>query len=252
VSTITVGVDVASQPAGTAACRVRWEARGATLEEVSATLDDARLAAVLSSPADKIGVDVPLGWPDDFVAGVSRHHAGGAFGAAPGQRLWRRETDRWVADPVNWAPAKAGQIPLSVSTDRIAYPAMRVARLLGEISGERPDRSGAGAIVEVYPAAALRRWGLRHRGYKGTAGRVNLAGLIDTLRRRCPWLEGDSATWQVIVRGDHAFDALVCALVARAHLAGGCDPVPEELRDAARREGWIAVPLPGSLEQLAG
>jgi hypothetical protein len=62
---------------------------------------------------------------------------------------------------------RRGQLPLSVSTDRIAYPAMRIARLLGAVAGEPVDRTGAGRIVEGYPAAALRVWGLPHPRVQG-------------------------------------------------------------------------------------
>jgi hypothetical protein len=63
---------------------------------------------------------------------------------------------------------QAGLVPLSVSADRIAHVALRCAVLLAELdaSGRPVDRSGSGHVVEVYPAASLRRWGLDHPGYK--------------------------------------------------------------------------------------
>jgi predicted nuclease with RNAse H fold len=240
---VTVGIDVASQPAGTAACHVHWEQGGATVISVEHDVDDSRLAALLVAPVARIGLDVPLGWPDRFVEAVGRHHAGRPFGASPAARLARRETDRWVQESIH-------QLPLSVSTDRIAYPAMRVARVLGELAGAAVDRSGTGRIVEVYPAAALRQWGLPHRGYKGRAGRPALTALLDSLRQRSPWLTAGAATWSETTRTDHSFDALVCALVARARQLDLCHAIPDGMQDAAAREGWIAVPLSGSLERL--
>ncbi|HYA00515.1 MAG TPA: DUF429 domain-containing protein [Candidatus Binatia bacterium] len=241
--TTTVGVDVSSQPAGTAACRVRWPSGRAVIDSVEAELDDSRLAAVLTRPAAKLGLDVPLGWPDGFVGAVSRHHSGQPFGEVALAHLVRRETDIWV-----WEQTK--QLPLSVTTDRIAYPAMRIARLLGQLRGGAVERSGTGRFVEVYPAVALRAWDLRHRSYKREAGRSLLAALLEELRRRCPWLQADEATWAEVGRTDHAFDALISALVARAHQRGLCHPIPAGSREAAAREGWIAVPVPGSLERL--
>jgi len=151
---VTVGIDVSSQPAGTAVCWVRWAGGAAVVERVEPQpeLTDERVAAILREPVEKIGLDVPLGWPGGFVEAVARHHAGGPFGNVKKERLARRETDRWVHRRIH-------QLPLSVSTDRIAYPAMRVARLLGEVDvneepDHRVDRSGAGKFVEVYPAAA--------------------------------------------------------------------------------------------------
>jgi hypothetical protein len=242
---VSVGVDVASQPAGTASCRVRWNGAGAVIESVEHELDDRRLAAILAEPAAKIGLDVPLGWPDGFVEAVARYHAGGPFGEAGIGRLARRQTDEWVRENIH-------QTPLSVSTDRIAYPAMRVARLVGRVLPEGLDRTGAGKLVEVYPAAALRVWGLPHRGYKGSANRAVLLVIAQQLRDRCQWLSADHSTWDAASRSDHAFDALICALVARAHQLGLCHPIPLDLRDSAAREGWIAVPRPASLQALIG
>ena len=201
-----MGVDIASQPAGTAACWVRWDGGGATVTRVRApTWTTGTWPDVLAEPVARIGLDVPLGWPDEFVAAVAEHHEGRPFGTAGMDRLTRRETDRWVHDH-----PEIRQLPLSVSTDRIAYPAMRMARILGEVVGEPIDRSGAGKFVEVYPAAALRVWGLRHRGYKRGADRRVLLDTAAALRSRCPWLATDGATWDEVTRSDHAFDALVC------------------------------------------
>lgn len=79
---------------------------------------------------------------------------------------WRRtlayrETDRE-------ASRLTGRWPLSVSTDRLGLTAMRCAGLLARIaqSGIEVDRSGAGAVVEVYPGASLRLWQLPTAGYR--------------------------------------------------------------------------------------
>ena len=51
---------------------------------------------------------------------------------------------------------------------------------------------------------------------------------------------------------DDCFDALVAALVARAAAIGCCEPIPSKDLDLAAEEGWIALPLPGSLQKLGG
>ena len=127
--------------------------------------DDALLAAV--SAADKVGIDVPFGWPTDFVAGIAEYTHTGIWPSGIAQPttapkyLQFRETDRFVHE-------KTGRWPLSVSSDRIAIPAMRAAALFSRLAeqGEIVRRDGSGKVVEVYPAAALRVWGFNADGYK--------------------------------------------------------------------------------------
>ena len=140
--------------------------------------------------------------------------------------------------------------PLSVSTDRIALPAMRAASLVSGL----PDRvplDGSGVILEVYPAAALRRWGHASRGYKGP-GKLEVRRILVSgfLAETEEWLNVDGQQVDLCIRSDDAFDALVAALVARAFSFDRVEPIPFEDREAASREGWIAVPLTGSLELL--
>jgi hypothetical protein len=238
----TVGIDVSSQPRGTASCSIEWTGSGARIESVETSIGDARLESLLRERADKVGIDVPLGWPRPFVVAVESHADGRPFGEEKIERLARRQTDLWV-----WK--STGQLPLSVTTDRIAYPAMRVARILGRLPDLGSDRSGAGKLVEVYPAAALRVWRLQYRQYKGAAGRAVLAGILGELKSRCPWLSASDSLWTAL-SDDHCFDALVAALIARAVAAGRCHPIPLESVTIARSEGWIAVPMTGSLEGL--
>lgn len=76
---------------------------------------------------------------------------------------WRRQLAfRRTDEPVR---AATGLVPLSVAADRIAHPAMRCAGLLARLAleGQPVDRSGSGVVVEVYPAASLKQWGLPHR-----------------------------------------------------------------------------------------
>jgi hypothetical protein len=65
------------------------------------------------------------------------------------------------------------------------------------------------------------------------------------------WLNVCDTHSDLCRRNDDAFDALIAALVARASDCKLTEPIPEEHRKIARREGWIAVPIEGSLSQLA-
>lgn len=118
-------------------------------------------------------------------------------------------------------------IPLSVASDRIGVTAMRAARLQALLArhGYPIDRAGTELIVEVYPAAGLKPWSLPRSRYKGQAGRALLNTLVDQLQDTAPWLElGDAE--QVCRDRDHALDAMVTALPARAAALGLTDPTP--------------------------
>lgn len=238
---LTAGIDVASQAANTACCWVRWTDDRANILHIEQPIEDERLRLILNDEsADKIGIDVPLGWPTAFVKGVTAHHAGNPWPLVESRQLVRRATDWWVYEEIR-------QLPLSVSTDRIAYPAMRIAALLPD----GVDRRGEGRIVEVYPAAALRQWRLPFQRYKKSLGAAGLDQALRTLRERtASWLHASEDIWSRVRNNDDCFDALVAALVARAKAVGLCVPLPMAEVDEAKTEGWIALPMPGSLENL--
>jgi predicted nuclease with RNAse H fold len=153
---LTVGVDLAAEPANTAVVRMRWAVTGADVEALVVGADDMLLVQEIAA-ADKAGIDCPLGWPRRFVAFIGEHQAG-AF-VAPvdvAGKDWRRGLAFRETDLVT--RSLTGLVPLSVSADRIGLAAMRCAGLLGSLAaaGQPVDRAGAGVVVEVYPAAALK------------------------------------------------------------------------------------------------
>lgn len=89
--------------------------------------------------------------------------------------------------------------------------------------GERVDRAGSGRVVEVYPAAALRQWGLWQASYKGADGRAALGRIVDALTTALSALAIPHDFGMLIRHSDDAFDALICALVARAAQIGLVD-----------------------------
>jgi hypothetical protein len=235
----TLGIDLAAQPRQTGACRIDWDGEGRAVAHISGVLLDDDALVGMAREADVVGIDVPLGWPDRFVTAVREFHDRGAWpdgleetaGRVP---LRYRRTDLHVF-------AATGVRPLSVSSDLIAVCAFRAAGLQARLG--MPARDGSGALVEVYPAGALRVWGLPASRYKGPKGAAARAMLVESLLAGCPWLalsEDDIARCR---RRDHDLDALVAALVARAAALGlthrPTDPVDA---DAARREGWIHLP----------
>ena len=243
----TLGIDLSANPLKTGACQIDWVSAAVTFLRRPAG-DDELVAAVAAS--DMTGIDVPLGWPDAFIDAVAAHRDRAGWPPAsvqpPGDRvpLRYRVTDL--------ALIAAGAHPLSVSTDRIGVAAMRGARLqhLLVAAGVPVDRSGVtGRIVEVYPAAALRAWGLASSRYKGTVNATACASLVLELVTRCGALRAHAAA-ALDGCDDDGLDAFVCAVVARAVLLGRTTMPPPEHVDVARREGWIHVPT-ASLAAIA-
>jgi len=238
---ITLGVDLAADPSRTAVVRIDWTGGRAVVVDVAVPACDAQIVDAALG-ADKIAIDCPLGWPDAFVDFVAQHRRGTADAAADTiaarRPLVYRATDLHCM--------QHGLRPLSVSADRIAHAALRAAALLARL-GE-PDRSGAGRVVEAYPAASLKIWGLPYRSYKNDPARIE-ASLSDLQRR--VGLEFATGTRATCAGTDHAFDALVVALTARAAALGRTEPPPPETAALASREGWISLPDP-ALDALRG
>ena len=104
-------------------------------------------------------------------------------------------------------------------------------------------------MVEVYPAASLKCWGLPHTRYKGDGHRAGREALLGQILAAAPWLDlGPHAA--LCARSDDALDAVVAALSARAAALGRTLPPQEGLElQLARTEGWIALPT-GPLGEL--
>jgi predicted nuclease with RNAse H fold len=246
---ITVGVDLAAEPKNTAIATLDWSATGCQVVALRDKADDEMILAAARG-ADKLGIDAPIGWPDEFVAFVVAHRDGNV--TVPDHLAgidWRRQLANRMTD-FEVRRRLPGLVPLSVSTDRIAHPAMRAAGLLARLTaqGRAVDRSGAGVIVEAYPAASLRCWNLTARGYKGAANLGTLRALARDLLAQAPWLDlGEHV--ERFITSDHRFDAVIAGLTARAAALGLTHEPTTDQREIARREGWIAVPS-GSLAEL--
>ncbi|ABS01530.1 DUF429 domain-containing protein [Kineococcus radiotolerans] len=237
---ITAGGDLATQPAKTGLAVIEWRPDEARLTRLQLDVTDRDIVGAALT-AQKVGIDCPLGWPDDFIAFITAH-AGGRVelptaesGDELRRRLAYRQTDRVVR--------QAGYSPLSVAADRIGLTAIRVAIILEDLAaaGAPVDRSGAGVVAEVYPAASLGRWGLAHRQYKRESNRAAREALVAAVREQVPWLDL-GGHGPLCEDSDDALDAVVAALTARAAALGRCDSPPEHDTERARREGWILLP----------
>jgi predicted nuclease with RNAse H fold len=237
----TLGIDLSSNPARTAACLISWGEDGNRVERLAtgdrgdALLENEDLLEMIRA-ADLTGIDAPFGWPVPFVEAVrSWDGFSGWPGSATVAELRYRLTDLRIRRP---------RLPLSVSSDLIGVTAMRCAAILDSL-GDSVDRSGmSGPAIEVYPAAALFRWRLPAEGYKGRARsevrRQLVAGLCGRLEGVC---EVSTAQREACESSDDALDALVASLAVRARMLGRTQ-VPEAGEETARArvEGWIHVP----------
>jgi hypothetical protein len=216
-----------------------WSADRAQLIDLKLGVSDETIVAI-APEVSKLGIDCALGWPIEFVDFLKQHSmiesTDPTFdgGLAWRRRMAYRETDRQAREIT-------GRWPLSVSTDRLGMTAMRCAGLLSRMqrTGIVIDRSGAGKIVEVYPGASLRLWGLATAGYRASQD-VRLQ-LLEQLQLQAPWFEPGGFS-DLMVESCDAFDAVVAALATRSAALGRYEKPAEELIDQARIEGWIALP----------
>ena len=173
-----IGIDCAAQPTGFGLAR--GLVRGRTVEIVEVDKGEGsdncfgRLAAQVQawikreSAATLLALDAPLGWPIHMTRALRNHSAGAPLGRPsdasrkdrnPGHHLFRRHTDRFLAQKFPGAP-------LDIGADRIARVARSALDLLGRLGTTGDGQSavpllwdsrgleGLGAI-EVYPRLTL-------------------------------------------------------------------------------------------------
>lgn len=246
---ITLGIDLAAQDKNTAACRMIWSQGVGTVDEVfggNDCSDDDLLDLIVAvvRAGGTVGIDAPFGWPDAFLDQLLEYRERGRWKELPPpdapSPLCYRATDLYLKLGSNPPAGFKGIHPLSVSTDRIGVVAMRCAKLLSRLAELGIPRDPLGRqVVEVYPGGALRRWGLAAKDYKHDAA-VRVALLQQ------PPLDAvvvPPARSEQITGTDHAFDALLSALVAR-DVALGLDDLHRPGDDGTlRREGWIRMPM---------
>jgi predicted nuclease with RNAse H fold len=263
---ISVGVDIAKDPRNTALCELRWTESEAIVERLELGVTDDRIIERTNASL-VTALDAPFGWPTAMVQAVSRWVPGGEWSRPSDTAFRLRATDevtrQIVRDTLSRRTSAAREPvnPLSVSSDKIAMAAWRVCGILGALGSNctvvtaalGAELTGQRHVIEAYPAAALALWTIERADYKNTnaAGarrrEAMLAAILLQMKRRVRWSGADEATCTAT---DHALDAFVCALVARAAALGNVHPVPAEHHGAARIEGWIALPLPDALASL--
>ena len=238
------GIDLAADPAKTGTATIQETPHGLSLVDATSSATDDDLIACVTG-ADLTGVDVPVGWPRAFREFLTSHAdpAGSnplPRGAGPDARreLVNRFTDFEVR-------RNAGVTPLPVAAERIAHPALRWAGVEARLraASVNVDRAGRGRVAEVYPAAALKQWGLRHRGYKGNdaTGRHAREEIAAGLTA-CFGVQWGGKRERAVENAD-CLDAVIAALIAREVRARRCIAPPAEQMDVVAEEGWVWVPV---------
>ena len=239
----TVGIDLATTEKNTAVCVVDWSETVVCVGFKDDATDDGLIQVCRDATVDKVGIDCPFGWPSPFVAAISAHALGQAW---PGRghvnpsafrkTLAFRLTDLRVQEN---AP---GARPLSVAADKLGHTAMRCALLLDALGSV--DRTGrSGKTAEVYPTASLQSW-KPHGLLLGDS-----LAVLGQLEKLIPTMTFQPRAHARCIESDHAFDALICAMTARAVATDRTtQPVTAEEVGRAAVEGWIHVPTVGPEE----
>jgi predicted nuclease with RNAse H fold len=239
----TLGIDLAADPKKTAAAVLDWTPDTARLTHLQLGVTDEDIVGLFAA-SDATGVDCPVGWPQallPFLTGHLNRDAGSVLqlhGIAGRRLLAYRDCDRFVT-------SITGLIPLSVSADRLAHPAMRCAVIQAKIAQEHgyQPRDGSGRLMEVYPAASLKLWNVEARRYKGkgTAESEIRHVILKQLEEMAPWLDLGPHR-DALIASDDTLDSLIASLTARATLIGATLKPGDEHHEAARQEGWIHLP----------
>ena len=172
--------------------------------------------------------DFPTG--NDFIASVAPP-AGLPFAFSKPLRVTE---SYWRGRRVNirstvWAGVRPGAPFASACTKLLANAARPIW----------PWASGPSPLIEAFPAAQLRHWGLCFAGYNGLAGQTNRNAIVADLEKNRGLQVSANQRARIQANAD-ALDAVLCVYAARAVSLGQLGvPLPGFACHAL--EGWIAV-----------
>lgn len=234
-----IGIDCATQPRkmGLArAVRVRGRCKVVELLVCDGERHPVEIVADWIGKDDTalLALDAPLGWPVSLGRELAAHAAGDPI-VVPGEILFRRLTDRVVAE-------RTGKTPLEVGADRIARTAHSALLFLDHLRKElnepiplawesRPEERIE--AIEVYPAVTMLARGGSLRGYKKAEAVPERAQLLERLASSC---DCDDVK-DLALRSHDCLDAVACVVAGLDFLEGAV--VRPGAPDVARREGWI-------------
>lgn len=253
---VVLGIDFATDRTETAVAALALPDRGRKrLLGVWRPCDHLVLANLLSRRRFAVAaVDVPFGWPTNFIEMVSSHqsgpHSGGTEPGSEQAHEWRvtevalRHTDRFIKSHYDHRP-------ISVGFDRLGATAAAWSLIEPYLFNEASQRAGCGEgelgrLVETYPTAqmlAWQEWIAFSEEVRSSSKRTPQAivELMDVFA-----LDVDAQHEELLLAdteaGGHVRDSFVCALIAAvlARDEGKCRPMIDEADfDRAAAEGVI-------------
>ncbi|MBB6215067.1 putative RNase H-like nuclease [Anaerosolibacter carboniphilus] len=183
-----------------------------------------------------IAIDAPLGWPLKMGQYLANHNAGDVL-SINANDLFRRETDKFIKK-------KLGKQPLDVGADKIArtaHSALTIINELRQLTGKsirlawNNEEINDIAVIEVYPAATLDRYGITNLGYKKKEQKYIRQEMINQMKRSMVI----SIDTDIMENNDDVLDSAVCLLAAKDFIEGNVY-WPEDI-ELAKKEGWIWV-----------
>jgi hypothetical protein len=256
-ATRTIGINLSAAAKFTTLVAIEWKDDGAWVSEAIVDLEDDELIGYLSS-GDYTGVYAPFGWPVAMVEAVASYTNSDQWQRASRREFRHRKTEGFVHDVLQ-AEADQELWPQSVSCDRLALQARRMAQLREQLfaeTGKRFDRAGGDHIIEVYPPGASLLWGMGNHLGNGNSKLPEVDDkpgkeFIERAEAAAPWLQWRDGKRGVCLKNEHTIDALLAALVARAAELNLTIPPENGEADLAPREGWMHLPSKDSLSALA-
>jgi Protein of unknown function (DUF429). len=247
-ATAIIGIDCATQEAKRGLAYGLLKDHKLTITDVASCSPANPSQEIVSSWLNRgyftlLALDAPLGWPVAMSEKLPSHKAGESLELEDNDRMFLRETDFVIWKECNKKPLEVGASLIA----RTATSALEILQNLRKrqnlaipLAWEMGNIAETCAI-EVYPAATLAARGIVFSGYrKGKAGETRRLQIIENLNRSYD-LEIQNPQIAQAANSPDSLDAVVCVLAGADFLRAKCIPIPDKLRDIARKEGWIWV-----------
>ena len=237
-----IGIDASTIPTRTGLVRAIRTKSGISIECALRGSQENQVVDVVAKWLSQrepalIAIDSPLGWPEALAPALAGH--------LPGRRILteRRATFARMTERLAGARYVVGADKIAATAHAsLELLACLRKRLMCEIPlAWTPGRVSEPSVIEVYPAATLKAHRLYEKGYKTSevARKKIVAKLFEQKKLFIAAHNNAEKIRGELEASDHVLDAAVCVLAAADFLTSSV--ISPDLRDLARREGWIWV-----------